>query len=485
MKQLCLLLILLLCIGLLTAQDKIYLNGLNEVSYTYRTAQDSLNSYFRDAFSFSLGYRNFTLGMKFLAELPRYSTEQTQLMDELDANKLNLKWTERYIEFNKDDLLIHGGTIAESFGSGMVFRAWEDVQFEQDNRIDGFLLKVDKFYQIKALYGALPNRNTPSKYDLAYGVDGMIPLTESLKLGSSVLTLRTLTPLNSYNQQDVYGGRLLWNFGILDGSAEYARTSLYKNQSANHEGEAFVTETYLNLAPSWLKSLTLGSGYKYYDSFQYRLQDLPTMNHHNETLADNLVTGLDEEGLQGSLALAPADFIYITANYAEAWNSNFKKRMNDMYLSMELTVNKSSLLAEYSHIEKLDREIDTWQKELTPALHYSQPMGMYSLGLKGEYQYKEKDKQAVKSSHFEPLLQLEISRGNLSVTAAAESWWKAPEDILDALYWANCEVKYTWMKHTDITLFAGKEQGGKVCRNGICRYVAPFKGIRLELTTRF
>jgi len=34
-------------------------------------------------------------------------------------------------------------------------------------------------------------------------------------------------------------------------------------------------------------------------------------------------------------------------------------------------------------------------------------------------------------------------------------------------------------------LFVGKEKGGKVCRNGICKYRNQFEGLRLELITAF
>jgi len=279
MKQVVLVLMLLILIGSLTATEELYLNGLNETTYIYRTAQDSLNSYFRDAFSFSMGYKDFTLGIKFLAELPKYSTDQNQLMGELDSNRLGVRWNERYLEYSKDDLLLHGGTISESFGSGMIFRGWEDIEFDQDTRLDGFIAKYDKTIKLKALYGALPNRNQPTKLDLVYGADAELPLLENIALGASALTLRTLNALNQYNQQDVFGGRINWNFDAWDGSIEYAQTSLFNNSGASHEGTGINGYTNLYMKPSFLKSFSIGAGYKYYDQFQYRTQDLKTYNY--------------------------------------------------------------------------------------------------------------------------------------------------------------------------------------------------------------
>ncbi len=479
-----LLLLLFSAVSLLSAQD-LYLNGLNEVSYIYRTAEDSLNSHFRDAFSFSVAFKDFSLGMKFLAELPRYSTEESLLLEELIPNRLSTQWTERWLEFERDNLILRGGTISENFCSGMVFRAWEDVEFDQDNRLDGFLARYSQGLKLKALYGALPNLSQPSRNDIAYGVDGEFELTQEIDLSASALTMRTLNALGVYNQQDVFGGRVLWGYDFMDGIVEYAVTSMFKNSGANYEGSALNAAANFYLKPAFVKYLTLGAGYKLYDRFNYRLQDLKTFNYHNETLADNQVTGEDEEGLQGLLALGLTDALSFNANYGEAWDSSFQKRMSDLYTSLEWLWKDKVIVAEYGQIEKLDKSNDTWQQEIIPSLSLSQPLGEWSLTGKAQCKYIEKVFRDDSDWHYEPLLQLDLGKGKLSASASAESRWQTAGDITKGNYWANCEIKYALFSHTDITLFAGRESGGKVCRNGICRFVAPFEGLRLEAVTRF
>lgn len=478
------LLFVLLSVFTLSAQE-LQLNGLNELSYIYRTAEDSLNSYFRDAFSFSLSYRNFSLGMKYLAELPKYSTDQTQLLPDLNTNRLSSGWTERWLEYEKDDLILHGGTITESFAGGMVFRSWEDTEFDRDNRLDGLLVKYNKKLKLKAVYGALPNLDQPAKNDLAYGADAEYPLAPYLDLGASALTLRTLNALNIYNQQDVFSARANWRFAKLDGLLEYAVTSLFKNSGINREGSALNASANVYLSPAFLQFLTLGAGYKYYDHFNYRTQDLRTFSYHNETLSDAQVAGVDEEGLQGSLAAGITESVTYNLNYAEAWDSSFEKRLSDLYTDLEWQRGELLLTGEYSQVEKLDKVTDAWQQEITPALSAAFPLDRYSVTAKAEYGYVEKVSQDVSSWHYEPLLQLDLGLGKVSVSVSAESQWRTASDLWDGVYWANCEVRYPLFAHTDITLFAGREAGGKVCRNGICRYVAPFQGVRLEAVTRF
>ncbi len=60
-----------------------------------------MHTYFNDTFGFNFGYRNFSFGMKFIAELPKYSTEQTELLDELDASRLELGWQELYASYEE------------------------------------------------------------------------------------------------------------------------------------------------------------------------------------------------------------------------------------------------------------------------------------------------------------------------------------------------------------------------------------------------
>ena len=76
--------VLLLIVAGLSAQNTLTVSGLNETEFIYRTAADSLNAYFRDSFGFNLGYRNLSFGMKFIAELPKYSVNQDELIEASD-----------------------------------------------------------------------------------------------------------------------------------------------------------------------------------------------------------------------------------------------------------------------------------------------------------------------------------------------------------------------------------------------------------------
>jgi hypothetical protein len=105
--------------------------------------------------------------------------------------------------------------------------------------------------------------------------------------------------------------------------------------------------------------------------------------------------------------------------------------------------------------------------------------------LQGEYKVVTKDKQDVETTHYEPKMQADLPLGKLSLSLGAQSYWEDVSELMNSRYWASVEAKYPVAANTDVIIFAGKEAGGKVCRNGVCRYVAPFQGLKVELNTRF
>lgn len=476
-----LLLLLLVSFTLLSAQNVLFVNGSNEAKFIYRTVEDSLHTYFNDTFGFNLAYRNFGFGMKFIAELPKYSTEQTELLDELDSNRLELGWQELYASYEKDAWKIYTGITEESFGNSIVFRSYKDLEFDIDNRLESFLFSYNDVFKLKAIYGAIENPAINGKYDLAYGTDLQSPNFQGLSLGASAMAFRNLLTTNIYNQRTVFAGRLNYATEYIDLQAETAVSKLYHQPGIDTKnGKAIYVNGSYYFGP-----VTLGGAYKQYDKFQYRLNDLPTANYHNETLSDASATGEDEIGWQVFGTVSFTDGLDFTADYAEAFNSDKIKKMNDAFFALEYSGNSFSLLTSYSHIEKVDESSNSWQQDLIPALQTNFTWLKIPVQIQAEYKKVSKQRQEAESEHYEPKLQTDFTFKKLSLSLCAQSNWEEISEIFDSRYWASAQIKFPLFEHSDIILFGGKEAGGKVCRNGICRYVAPFEGLRVELNTRF
>jgi hypothetical protein len=480
MKWKLVILLILPMFGLL-AQNALQINGYNEAQFVYRTAPDSLNTYFSNSFGFNLRYQDFRFGMVLNSALPKYSNEQTELMQEIDPARLSVKWEELYAGFNRDLFSLHVGTTEETFGNGIVFRSFEDIEFDEDHRLQSALMRYDGKLKLKTLYGAINSPINLSRYDLAYGADAEYPVLSGVRLGASAMAFRDLTPLNSYSHRDVFAGRMKLSLGSLEAFSEYAAGKEYRlgNLPSGNIQALYANAEYL------FGDLIVGASYKNYEGFDYRLNDIPLANYHGETLSDALGSGQDEEGWQARASYHLAESIYLIADYAEAWDSSKDKQMNDLFFSAEYSGESNTYLASWSHIEKVDDAARTWQKEYYPALGADiRNIGM-PLYLQAEFKTVEKQHGATTSSHYEPLLQADFRIRKLGVSLGLQSWWADFDTILQSKYNPNIELKYPVFEHSDLILFAGKEQGGKVCRNGMCRFVAPFEGLRAEFTTRF
>lgn len=482
MKKYLLFILIAMCLLPVFAQNTLNVNGVNEAEFIYRMAPDSLNVYFRDSFAFNMAYRNFRFGMKFISDLPKYSNEQSELLTDLNPNRLELGWQELYAAYQNGDYSIHAGTTEETFGQGITFRSYQDIEMDEDHRIDSFLMKYEgEKLNLKALYGAIDNPDNIGKYDLSYGADLLFPVFPGLQFGGSAVAFRDLGIFDHYSFRDVFSGRTQMSFGSFEAYAEYATSENYRLIGSEAKNGSAI---YANADYSW-KIFQLGAAYKRYRDFDYRLHDLPMANYHSETLADALASGKDEEGWQARGTINLSQDFSLYADYAEAWDEAKDRNMNDFFGAIDLFVFENMVQLSYSHVEKLDEVQSAWQKEATPALTLGFNLFGKATHLKAELKQVEKQKYEVESSHYEPGLQADISLGKLSLSLGSRSSWEDFGAIASSQYQPNLEAKYSLFTHSDVLVFAGKEAGGKVCRNGMCRYVAPFEGIKMELTTRF
>ena len=92
-------------------------------------------------------YKNFTAGVQFESYLPSiagfpFTINQSKLVN-------------RYFKYAATNFSVQVGDLYEQFGSGLVFRSWENRQIGINNALEGANIKVSPlpFINIKAVYG--------------------------------------------------------------------------------------------------------------------------------------------------------------------------------------------------------------------------------------------------------------------------------------------------------------------------------------------
>jgi len=506
-------LLIILAISTLSAQANVNISGENSATYTYKTAKDSLHHYFEDELSMRLDQGNFTFGMTFRANLPRYN--QFDPIGELrpDSPELYTTWVDRYIQLTFDDFRVKGGTLDETFGAGIVLRAYNDVDNYKDKRLEGVQARYfleygdDASLKVSGVYGTLQNEIQEEfiyKNDMVIGGDiEVIPL-EFLKIGGSAVEYKqgnaqgaSSTNATGYIHHDIYGGRVDLMFDALDFKAEYAERTITHSVLTSSYIPAKTKGTAIYASANvYLGDLTLNGGYKNYENYQndgyfnYSLTDLPTLNHYDELLTSfylqrdgNLIKR--EEGLQGEVQYNLGSDTEITINYAESWNQNFKVRHSDTYTELKHNFGDVAITAEYEHVEKYDK-LGLWIKELRPALLMDIDGLIVPLTIKLAWNYEKEKTLSYVIEHHKPYIQVDTKIvDNLSISLSAEYPMEDFTDIEKNKIYLGGELVTSISDHTEVKLFAGKESGGKVCRNGTCSERAPFEGLKLSLVTKF
>jgi hypothetical protein len=455
------------------------LSGINEAQFIYKAAEDSLSNYFYNETTLRLNYKNIEAGMSFIAELPKY--DQFQAIEVLHHSDLDYRWDERYIQISLPASRVRAGSFSEFFGNGIIMRAFRDKAYDHDTRLTGLNLRLSSGdHNLKALYATLPSENNVNRKDIIGGLDYSLPFLWFNQLGFSFTRQEVQRIDSKYSTRITAGSRIELLTDLYDFYAEYAETKTYRNIAGEFRGQALY-----GMANTYLGNFTISSGYKRYDRFDDRMNDLPTLNASEEPLSERIQPGADEEGLLGQLRYIPDFTTEISVIYSEAWNSSFSIRQSDLFIEGRKDFDSFILGLEYAQFETIDKDWELWYKEITPALLFDFALFTLPVHLRTEFGYREETRQDSEREIYKPLLQFDIFFRNLSLSLISELEFNELSNPADNRNWFGLEATADLFSHTELKLFVGEERGGKVCRSGVCYYTTPFQGLRLDLITRF
>lgn len=489
-KSIVLLLLFLIVSSFVFAQD-ITISGINEATYVYKSAEDSLKNYFDDKLTVQVDYDKISLGLKYRGYLPKFDDQKP--IDELSPNDISHEWAERYVTYSGDNVTFHVGNMEESFGEGIFFRTYEDENLNIDKRLDGFMSKyenelgsIDASYSVKALYGILEsefaetNPEFEDKNDSFYGTEISFN-KDFLDIGASVSGYRELYTLTDYANRKLYTSKVGLSFDMWDFYGEYAYT---ENDKASLHDISYGNGVYAT-SNLYFGDFTLTGSYKYFDNFNYRLADIPTLNHADEDLDNYIQVGLDEEGALGEVSWDNDNFGKVLVSYAEAWSRDYNYRLCNGYYEYAKTIGENTFIFSFENLERVNNASQVWDKEFTPQVTCDIPL-TEELGffMKLHYVMNEETHGSVEHEYIEPMIQTDFSYKDYAISLILDT---TMDEFMgdDCEYWLGGEFKAQLTNDTGVIIFAGKQKGGMVCRNGACKEVQPFEGVKIELNTRF
>ncbi|MCL2064855.1 MAG: DUF6029 family protein [Candidatus Cloacimonetes bacterium] len=475
----------------LFAHDVI-ISGENTASYAYRTEDELVNNHFENIFNLRLDYRVFSFGMTFRAELPKFDRMNEIPISELSPNNIHTEWEERYAQLNFDTFRLKAGTIEESFGSGIVLRAWNDTELDRDRRLEGVQAAYNwNGLKISGVYGALrkdiQDLNVYEN-DLVVGADAEYRLLSFLNFGISAIEYRqrNIWPYNnSYTYHNVYGGRIGLMTDFFDLTAEYSELRRFHNIWDPTIGSAIYATTSI-----YLNNLTLGGGYKRYSRFdKYPLADLPTLNNYDELLMNYAHTDF-EEGFMAEIRFIPSFDNEFLVYYSLSWDRDDLVSYTNIFTEYKHNLSGMLTKFDFEYLEKKTKIPELDDEIIDLLLKPSVNVNLYQMTIPLDFtfiwQYIEEAYIVAKKTYNKPFFQIEGRfTDNLTIAVFAENEFTRYQDVDKSRIHVGTSIATSIANHTDLTLFVGKEQGGRVCRNGVCQYQPPFEGVRLEVITRF
>ena len=432
-----------------------------------------------------------------------------------------------YIRKRFDKVRITAGNFYDQFGSGIVFRAFEDRALGIDNSILGVQVQADPISQlrIKAFAGVQKNRfelykpiivgvnlesnlKVKDKVQFIPGASFVNRTMDQESIDFVVSTIETYDPeerfVPKYNVY-VFGAYNTLNIGNFGWYIEAAG----KTSEAIVDAEAKLVDK-----PGNVIYTTLNYSIKSFGAaFQFkRTENFPFRTSPNEFLLNGIINFIPPVTKQNSLRL-PARYNAVTQELEElaySFDANYSP------IPRKLTIN-----ANYSESRDLSKDLK-WREiigdiELKLKRKWKSVIGMQYVQYDQEFYEGEKygDYKFVKA--FTPFFELtykinrkhslHIDIQNQITDQDFGSWAYAlieynispwfslavsdmynydpnPERVKDKNHYWQVFSSFTYNSHV-LTLSYVRQVEGVVCTGGVCRFEPAFSGVKLTLNSTF
>jgi hypothetical protein len=464
-------------------------------------------------------YDKFTAGVQFESYLPPILGFYPVPFD--DQSKL----VNKYFKYADKKFSIQVGDFYEQFGSGMIFRAYENRQIGINNALEGANVYVEptNFMKLKVIYGRTrklfeyTNSNTrgaDAEFDLTRLINPTGEKNNSLSLGGSFVSRyqEYTGPIDNYpTTVNAYAGRAAFQSGDFDIEAEYVekgadphllnnesldkgrslqvnttltknnfgatltyRTLYNMNYLAEREGE-FASIGPVNYVPALTKQhdYLTSNIYVYAAQFKgetggqldlyYRIKPKTALGGKYGMLISFNISHFSGLGDTGKI------FSKLGTKYYSDINLEIKKKFSPDF---EATLAAQHIFYNSAVIQAVsEANVDA-----------------YIVALSGLYKFAPQKSLRCKFEH----LSTKTDRGNW-VSGIAEFSMSSPYTffISDLYNYGKSDAHYynvgasVTKKANRFSLSFGKQRAGLFCVGGICRFVPASFGFTASLTSTF
>jgi len=463
---------------------------------------DSLNEHLEERLLLSARYLDLRLSTTFFAWETTRTFNPYRFLDYL-------------VEYKSKEVEFGYGSFYQTFGRGLILRAFFDEDFKREKRLKGIRAGLNKFNSSLTVFSArsrnlffeenkykvkndttdeLRGVNLETRISTPYYLTPFPDEKIGINLGGSYIRMNQYEDLSKKAFTEIFGGRIQPMIGPIDLYIEYARllgtrelvggrlkgSGLYSSLTITFPGFGITGE--------YMKYDSIG-----YGGFGYRYNDPPTPIRQGASAN----RGMDEHGYGASIDISPLTNLHLegsvgsiedTPGEVGAFEITAKSKFepND-YWSTEATYER--------HIE---RKIDpTYERKVSdrPGFEISYSWNMvdyldfgYTIDFINEDGFKYHEQIIELGFGHSPNIAFALRytrRQRLKFNRIGDKELIEIEHLGRNLGWLIFEAHLDLSRSTTLRIAYGGEKGGLVCSGGVCRWEEPFNGLKAVLITRF
>ncbi|MBN2465890.1 hypothetical protein JXD38_09760 [candidate division WOR-3 bacterium] len=485
---------LLACAGSLAYGANLTIRGVNRAEFwAYR---DSWATHAEDKMDLNLQYGDLNGGVGlFLFEPSQPWT----------AARKPLRFFDYTVAYSPKQLEVLYGKFYQTFGKGLVLRAYSDDDFRHYKSLHGLrgtahlplstdvvLLGArmrDLFFQ----EGTYKLMNATDTTDQVLGADLSSRPFDWGGLGARYVRVNrdSTKDITAKAFTELYGGNVSAAFGPVDLYGEVCqRLGTKPGIGGREKGLGY----YLSGTAAFTGYSIVGE-YMDYDRIAfptgvYHWNDPPTPIKSGVSLN----RGEDERGFGIIVTATPVGPLYLEGDYGRLY-----KRKTDTVGVVEWEGKTRYSLgdawtfeAKFNHMVQQNVELHVLRRGTNrPTVHVNYLAGSHTVAFEGEYDFvtekRDDSPEYPDQAYHESVLTLSYGYGAALLFTVG---WQHVDQKLDIRYagqqsWPMFEAVWNITQRNVLRVRVGGEKGGYTCSGGVCRFESPFTGAKLQLISRF
>lgn len=444
-----------------------------------------------DRLDLDLQYGRFGAGVVFLSHTP----SDPLRLDPNDFGARQEGIRKRWVTAAIDPIELRVGDSYASFGNGLVLRIFEDQLVDFDNVVDGAFGRGT--YRGVTLSTILGTNSIGPERAMVKGLSAEIEAEGGWLLGVNGALVDSVLGASAAPGRDALAG--VNGHGILPGgvdvTAEYAIRSYRPERPGRHspdDGHATYVAANANVGP-----VALLAEAKELLRFDHAYTTPPTaVRQHVSSLlnrgshAPNIRLE-DERGWQAEVSWSVRPDLILTANHSASDARNAELPAWESFGQVEADLGGTHWILYGAETEEKIREgLDrTFFERITFGGDAVGEVGR-GWGLEVAYETQQTRQLDLARASFEfpiefrdDMLGLTLSKSPTHTWAATIEWTDSPIEDEDMWIWVEWSLRLGVIGQ--LSLAGGSLRGGQVCSGGVCKFVDPFEGGRLEILTNF